>query len=274
MVVSVAGAPGAAREVGSLRLAVEKVGDQVDLLAGSRERFRYEVRSGAQVFTGNDLFAGVDAEVTTARMLGTLAGFLADAGDLYRTRMCPPDDEYPEWVYEQAYANSDELAMLSFDLEDTEPSPAALEEDGQWYSIVFLQDDDASRVLDLLDREGPDAAIEHLSQWDYGEETLAAAEANGHVYDVAPSGAWSRDHRQGDYHLSWNHALGHITLSRFVRAEPPSTVASASVAVRNTPVRDRRRLLGAATPATVAGVAAPSRALAEGATRDGGAGSR
>lgn len=139
MVVSVVGAPGATREVGSFHLAVEHVGDQVDLLGGSRERFRYEVRSGSQVFTGTDLSAGVDAEVTAARMLGTLAGFLADAGDRYRTGMCPPDDEYPEWVYEQAYANSDELAMLSFDLEDTETSPAVPEEGGQWCSIVFLQ---------------------------------------------------------------------------------------------------------------------------------------
>src|SRR5690606_36666380 len=36
MVVSVVGAPGAAREIGSLRLAVEHVGDQVDLLGGTR----------------------------------------------------------------------------------------------------------------------------------------------------------------------------------------------------------------------------------------------
>lgn len=53
----------------------------------------------------------------------------------------------------------------------------------QWVTVVFLQGEEADRVLDFIDRDGTDAAIEYLRGLDYGDETNNAALANGHVYD-------------------------------------------------------------------------------------------
>src|SRR5690625_2122325 len=63
----------------------------------------------------------------------------------------------------------------------------------QWVTVVFLQGDDAGRVLDLIDRDGTDAAIEHLRGYDYGDETTSAALANGHEIGRASC----RDRRSG-----------------------------------------------------------------------------
>ena len=89
------------------------------------------------------------------------------------------------------------------------PAPAE-----QWASIVFLQGDEADVVLDMIDRSGPDAAIEHLSQWDYGEETTNAATINGHVYDTPPSGSSDRVVAEGRYMLTYNPDYGYVSLLR------------------------------------------------------------
>ena len=238
------GDPSAATRAGALHLSVHYLGERADELRGTRSQFAYEAALGSERLTGDDLYSGVGVDVTAARMLGTFASFLADAGERYRAGMCPPDDDYPEWLYEQAYLDADELTMVSLELQDAPaPSTAATSDAPQrWVSIVFQQGEDADRALALLDERGPESAIEHLSQWDYGKETELAARVNGHEYASPPSDAWSREYRQGDYHLSWSHALGHIGLSRRLVDDVPTTVA------RTSPVADRRRLLGAPTP--------------------------
>ena len=97
--------------VGGMSLRVEKTGRAPEEAGGSRMQFLYEVRAGEHVYRGTDLYAGVGMDVSASRMVGVLAGFLSKAGERYRSGMCPPDDAYPEWVYEQAYLNEDELAM-------------------------------------------------------------------------------------------------------------------------------------------------------------------
>jgi len=93
----------------------------------------------------------------------------------------------------------------------------------QWVTVVFLQGDDAGRVLDLIDRDGTDAAIEHLRGYDYGDETTSAALANGHVYDEPPTDMHSRRVDDGDYALIYSHTLGHAGLYRAHTPPPDNT---------------------------------------------------
>ena len=80
--------------------------------------------------------------------------------------------------------------------------------------IVFLQGQDADEVLAIIDRDGTDAAIEHLAGFDMGEETTQAALVNGYVYDTIPAGPLDRTTTAGIYTLTYNHDHGHVSLLR------------------------------------------------------------
>ncbi|GAB3546560.1 hypothetical protein GCM10027404_07170 [Arthrobacter tumbae] len=84
----------------------------------------------------------------------------------------------------------------------------------RWISVVFLQGEEADEVLDLIDRDGTDAAITHLKNWDYGDETTDAALENGYVHDEPPTGALDRVVTEGSYTLTYNPAMGHVSLLR------------------------------------------------------------
>ncbi|SMX69558.1 hypothetical protein BSP239C_00364 [Brevibacterium sp. 239c] len=90
----------------------------------------------------------------------------------------------------------------------------------RWLSVVFLQGSEADEVLDLINRDGPDAAITHLRNWDYGEETTDAALENGYVYEEPPTGQLDRVATDGDYTLTYNPFMGHVNL---LRAHPAAT---------------------------------------------------
>lgn len=90
----------------------------------------------------------------------------------------------------------------------------------RWLSVIFLQGSEADEVLDLINRAGPDAAIEHLSGWDYGDETTDAALENGYVYDEPPTGQLDRIATGGDYTLTYNPFMGHVSL---LRSHPAAT---------------------------------------------------
>lgn len=68
------------------------------------------------------------------------------------------------------------------------PAPTAPGPMSRWVSVVFLQGQDADEVLTIIDRDGTDAAIEHLAGFDMGEETTQAAFVNGYVYNTIPTG--------------------------------------------------------------------------------------
>lgn len=91
----------------------------------------------------------------------------------------------------------------------------------RWVGVVFLQGEEASRALDLIDARGVEAGIDRLAQWDYGDETTDAAMANGHVYDHAPVYAGDRQAETGDYAMTYNPQAGHASLYRrhLIRAE-------------------------------------------------------
>lgn len=106
-------------------------------------------------------------------------------------------------------------------------APAETAPASRWISIVFLQGQDANQVLDLIERDGPDAAIEHLAGYDVGEETLQAALVNGYVYDRIPAGALDRVATVKDYTLTYNQDLGHVSLLRTHPAATPDSAAPA-----------------------------------------------
>lgn len=90
----------------------------------------------------------------------------------------------------------------------------------RWLSVVFLQGSEADEMLDLIDRDGTDAAIEHLRNWDYGDETTDAALENGYVYDEPPTGQLDRTVTERDYTLTYNPFMGHVSLLRSHPADP------------------------------------------------------
>lgn len=211
-------------QAGTLNLSVAYGGRRADELGVDRLWFSYRVEEtiGASrgVLTGRDLGASAGGDVTARTMVGALASFLADAGERYRTGMRAPDTSYPRWLYEAAYVNSDELAVLA-DAPD-EPTTSRASE---YVSVVFQQGEDADDALGLLVREGPAAALAHLARWDFGDETELAAHADGHVYRQPPAGRDDHTYVDGAYVLSWNPALWHIGLSRTVAPAPAASGA-------------------------------------------------
>ena len=107
-----------------------------------------------------------------------------------------------------------------------EPGPVS-----RWVSVVFLQGQDADEVLAIIDRDGTDAAIEHLAGFDMGEETTQAALVNGYVYDTIPTGPLDRTTTNGEYTLTYNHDHGHVSL---LRRQPESKESDVEAAVSRT----------------------------------------
>ena len=97
--------------------------------------------------------------------------------------------------------------------------------------IVFLQGQDADEVLAIIDRDGTDAAIEHLAGFDMGEETTQAAFVNGYVYNTIPTGPLDHTTTTGVYTLTYNHDHGHVSL---LRAHPETREREAGAPVTGT----------------------------------------
>ena len=111
------------------------------------------------------------------------------------------------------------------------PAPTAPGPMSRWVSVVFLQGQDADEVLAIIDRDGTDAAIEHLAGFDMGEETTQAALINGYVYDTIPTGPLDHTTTTGVYTLTYNHDHGHVSL---LRAHPETREREAGAPVTGT----------------------------------------
>ena len=111
------------------------------------------------------------------------------------------------------------------------PEPVAEEPVRRWISVVFLQGDEADEVLDLIDAQGVDAAFEHLAGYDYGDETVEAAIANGHVYDEPQAGATDRTATRDVYTLTYNASLGNVGLYREATALPDPALLGIDVPI-------------------------------------------
>ncbi|UPW02903.1 hypothetical protein M1C57_14475 [Rhodococcus pyridinivorans] len=238
---------------GALRLTVWP-----DAPVGEHQRYAYRITdtTTGQELEGRDLFTGAGQPVDPDRAIRDLAIFLTAAGEARQYALDNPDSEpehaglFPEWVAEGARTNADALTELT---ELTEPvdhttEPVALESAGseqarRWVSVVFLQGEEADQVLDVIDRDGTTAAIEHLAGYDYGEETTQAAMENGYVYDGPPTGALDRVVTGEDgYTLTYNPFAGHVSLLREHHAPPADALKDPAV------VAAREAIGGIGTP--------------------------
>lgn len=202
-----------------------------DTPLGEHQRYAYRIEEATtgEAVEGRDLFTGKGAPVEPSRALRELAGFLGAAGEARQYAFdnpgTHPENEglFPGWAAEAARQNADALSELA----EHGPRPAAPERAAgqqRWISVVFLQGEEADEVLDLINRDGTDAAIEHLAGYDYGEETTQAALENGYVYDTPPSGALDRAATKDVYTLTYSPFLGHLSLLREYDALPDPTL--------------------------------------------------
>lgn len=212
-------------DAGELRLTVWP---DTPLGEHQRDAYRIERPATGQSVEGRDLFTGAGAPVSPARAVRELAVFLAAAGEARQFAIDNPgqhtDNEgaFPEWVADTARQHQGELSVLiDHDPDLTEGTPR------RWVSVVFLQGDEADHVLDIIYRDGTDAAIDHLAGYDVGEETMQAALENGYVYDQPPTGALDRTATKDDYTLTYSPFLGHVSLLRTHDTTPAPTLRHA-----------------------------------------------
>ena len=194
-----------------------------DLIAGVRS-LRQVLDQLATVHAGNQVRAYDDAgnQGAGASHALTAATKLRQAAVLL------------DGVHEQVDAAMSASGRIAWRSAPSDSVPA------RWVGIVFLQGQDANEVLAIIDRDGAEAAIEHLAGFDMGEETTQAALVNGYVYDTIPTGPLDRTTNSGIYTLTYNHDHGHISLLR-THPEPPEGAAETR-AVKRTPVRQPARV--------------------------------
>lgn len=239
-------APTTAVTAGTLSLTVWP-----DTPVGEHHRYAYRITdtTTGRELEGRDLFTGAGQPVDPDHAIRDLASFLGAAGEARQYALDDPDSTpehaglFPEWVAEAARTNADALTELT---EPAEPVPAseASRTGRRWISVVFLQGEEADQVLDVIERDGTAAAIEHLKGWDYGEETTQAALENGYVYDEPPTGALDRVVTGEDgYILTYNPFAGHVSLLREHHTPPADALDHPGVV----PARE-----------AIAGIGAPS----------------
>ncbi|GAA0993265.1 hypothetical protein GCM10009563_08890 [Subtercola frigoramans] len=208
-----------------------------------------------------DTYAVIGELLSGVRSLRQVLHQLAAAHITHHDR-AHTDDGNPQVGTRAALAAADELQQASILIDAVEahldhasqhsgriawhPEPAPIREErpSRWIGVVFLQGEEADEVLALIDRDGTDAAIEHLAGFDVGEETTQAALVNGYVYDHVPAGALDQITTGKDYTLTYNHELGHISLLRTHLSATPEMESDAqpqcAAASRATPHRPAR----------------------------------
>lgn len=94
-----------------------------------------------------------------------------------------------------------------------------------WHSIVFVQGEEADKVFEMLYEidgvlwSGPYAetierTVEHLSQWDSGEESEHSPT------DEPQFGSESRTAEHNGYTLAWDTHMGCLSLNRETKEVP------------------------------------------------------
>lgn len=99
----------------------------------------------------------------------------------------------------------------------------------RWISVCFLQGEEAGEVLQMIDDAGVDAALGHLKNWDYGDETTQAALENGYVYDLPPTGPLEQEVRSGNYDMTFSHSFGHVGLYRLHEISPGDAISDQNI---------------------------------------------
>lgn len=216
---------------------------------GEHQRYTYRIEDSAsgESIEGRDLFTGAGAPVEPGRALRELAVYLSAAGEARHYALnnpgSHPENEglFPEWAADAALRNYTDLTVFA------EFDPAALDAETapqtppRWISVVFLEGSEADEVLDLIRREGTDAAIEHLAGFDFGEETTQAALENGYVYDTPPTGKLDRTTTSEVYTMTYNPFMGHVSLLREYDVEPLLTDVELAAAKNRAATRPSAR---------------------------------
>lgn len=151
------------------------------------------------------------------------------------------------------------------------PAPTPAPQPPRYVSIVFLQGEEADRVIETINRHGPDAAFAELAGYDFGDETVDSALENGYVYDRPPTGQLDRALTRDVYTMVYNPFMGHVGLYREHDAlpdpvllgieDPPAHAAPTKAAA--VPVREASRADRLGTP-RVSRPAYPTRASLRG----------
>ncbi|MGN6763434.1 MAG: hypothetical protein ACTHJI_19180 [Leifsonia sp.] len=215
--------------IGDLIAATRSLPQVLDQLASAHLANQRLARDGA-----GDQVAGGLAVVRAAEALQR-AGALADqASD----------------ALDQAHQQSGRIAWHTDPARELTPTDAP-EVARRWVGVVFLQGEEADRVLDVIERDGPHTGLHQLTGYDYGTETTQAALENGDVHDRPPSAMSDNTITDGDYALNWNSFFGHVALYRQTdlprdpALEEPATVAPAPAGIAgisvHTPVRPHAR---------------------------------
>jgi hypothetical protein len=74
--------------------------------------------------------------------------------------------------------------------------------------IVFLQGDEATEAMAMLDEHGEDRLMDHLAQWDCGDR--------GDVHEEPASGSSDDVHESNGFRLTYNARLGYCGLERII----------------------------------------------------------
>ena len=105
-------------EFGYLTVALNIDGHEPD----GRTRYRYVIESGDVTHEATDLRSGCQGG-TVAEGFATLFAFLEAAGEAHRAwmngRTSDNQGSFPEWIEELAHYDSDEIAALRLNLEET-----------------------------------------------------------------------------------------------------------------------------------------------------------
>lgn len=229
-------------QAGSLGLTVWP-----DAPVDEHQRYAYRITDTTtdQTVEGRDLFTGAGTPVDPHHAIRDLATYLSTAGETRQYALDHPGTSSPEheglfpaWVAEAARTNTGALTELA-EHGPARPGVGAVPQ--RWINVAFLQGEEADAVLDLIDRDGAEAAIAHLRGYDSGEETTQAALENGHVYDDQPPASGTDRTVQDDwYALTYNHALSHVGLYRQLDTSPEPALLDdlhvpASIRTRTSP---------------------------------------
>jgi len=241
------------RTCGSLTITVRYDGAAHTGPFGLRDRWAYRLEDVAhpdrKPAEGVDLYPPRQSPATAREALGSFVALLTMAGQSHARQMQDPGAtsaglvRFPAWVPEAAHLNARDLAALALELAPAEhnaghasaPAQDAISTDqapssgsapwppSRWYDVVFLQDDEGFHAIDLIHEYGPDAAIDHLSAWDYGSETRDTAVFHDHTHDALPTEPGGHHAESGPYVLVWHTGLGHVNLLRQFESdhEPP-----------------------------------------------------
>jgi len=126
---------------------------------------------------------------------------------LYRQHTIPPEDRLDTSPVPASAAISG-IGPLDVDATAGAGAPT------RWVEVTRVTGTAADRVFGILAALGHVDAIDHLAQWDHGDQTTRQAIADGTVFDALPAGDGVQTLQSGNYALTVNTAQREFGLLR------------------------------------------------------------